>query len=123
MNLKNRQYTESHINENLGDVTRRRFYNALLYECKIKKFAAAEFVHCVLSGTRLEPESLRDILGATFTLDCFSYGGVFLNELAFDAHLYLLSLTAGNDAKREKLREMIAPERMRFFERAFPATE
>lgn len=69
--------------------------------------------------TKFEPKSLSDMLGVTLTLDCFTFDGFHWNELAMDAMLYLLSMTAGNDERRAILRRMVRPESLIDFEKLF----
>lgn len=121
MNLRN--YTETHMGETLPDVRGRRFVNALLSDCTFRKVAGAQFINSVLAGSKLDADDIRDFLGTTMTLDCFTFENLELSPPAFDAILFLLTMTRANDASRAKLEQVIDPHRLRLFRRLFPDTE
>ena len=118
-----RAYSETHISEAMPDLSGRRFYGALLADCRIGKAAGAVFKDCVLAGTEFAVEDVRDFLGLTVTLDCFTFEDVKLSPVALDAILFLLTMTKGNDAARERIRQTMDPERLKLFRRLFPRTE
>lgn len=102
-------WTERHVYER--PLTQgKRFLRALFFGCVLKRLRGTTFEHCSLQGSSMEPDRLEDILGVTMTLDCFSWQYVSLNSLAFDAMLFLLSITKGNDSKREVLKRLISEE-------------
>lgn len=118
-----RAYSETHIGESLPDLTGRRFYGALLADCKLGRVAGAVFKDCVLAGSELQASDVRDFLGVTLTLDCFTFEGLRLSPEALDGILFLLTMTQGNDATREKIAAAIDPERLKLYRRLFPQTE
>jgi hypothetical protein len=58
-------------------------------------------------------------MGAVVSLSCYTFDSVALSRLSFDAFLFLLSLTKGNDDKRQRLQELIDPQHMMYLRRAF----
>lgn len=101
----------------------RRFLRAMFFNCVLKRLRGATFEHCSLQGSSIEPDRLEDLLGCTITLDCFSWRYVSLNCLCFDAMLYLLSITKGNDEKRAILKRIISEENREHLEKNFEELE
>lgn len=122
-NFALRQYSETHFDKNLGDVSGRRFINALLSRCKFTKVKDAQFLHCVMEGSEIACTDLHDLLGASITLSCFSFEGLKLSPETLDAILFLLTISDGNEETRERIRQIIDPQRLRLLERAFPQIE
>jgi len=118
-----RQFSETHQGEALGDVRGRRFDNALLADCEIARIAGATFKNCVMDGSSIQADDIRDILGVTVTLDCFTFVGLRLSPVTLDAFLYLLVQTTGNDTTRAKVEAAIDPQRLRLFRKLFPQVE
>ena len=112
-----------HRDLNVKSVRGRRFQRELFVNCTIQEVRGAVFEHCAMVGSKLDPQSLTDILGFTATLDCLMFEGWEWNELAMDAMLYLLSLTKGNDERRDVLRRMVRPESMGDFDKLFSKLE
>lgn len=109
----------------MPDTTGRRFMRELFYACQFQKLTGVVFERCCLVGSSWKPRHAEDLLGITVTMDCFTFDGLEMNELAFDAFLYMLTMTRGNDQKREMVRRLIDPRHLRWFDAAFPrlATE
>jgi len=118
-----RKFSEVHQDAPLGDVRNRPFRNALLSDCVLTRIAGATFENCVMAGSSVQADDIRDILGATVTLDCFTFEGLRLSPTTLDAFLYLLVQTVGNDTTRAKLEAAIDPQRLRLFRKLFPQTE
>lgn len=116
-------WRNEHHNELLPNLEGMRFSRELFANCRLQRMRGAIFEHCSLQFSRMEPEHLDDILGVTITLDCFSFEDVQYNALALDSILYLLTLTRGNDEKRELLRRAITPEKLEAFNRLFKTME
>lgn len=114
-----RNWRNVHYRKNLGDVRGRRFQNELISECHVTNVAGAYIVNCDCRGTHLDIDDVRKLLGVTVTLDCYTFDGLKLSELALDTFLYLLTHTEDNDYKREQVRSLIDPVRRSFFDRAF----
>lgn len=115
-------WTEKHMYEE-PQIQGRRMIRALLWACKLDRLRNTTLEHCCLAHSSLSPRRVQDILGLTLTLDCFSFKDLAVNELAFDLMLYLLTLTTGNDAKREVLLRLVSPEHRVEFERDFAGME
>jgi hypothetical protein len=115
-------WTEQHIDES-PIVQGKRFIRALFFGCKFTRLRGTTLEHCSLQGSTIAPSKLEDLLGVTITLDCFSWKYVTLNSLAFDAMLFLLSITRGNDEKREILKRMISEENRGHLEESFEHLE
>lgn len=105
------------------DASGRRFVNELFQDCEISRSRGAEFIHCHMRGSRFTSQDVRDFIGMTFTFNCDSFEDLELPPAAFDAFIKLLSITAGNDEKRAKLRELIDPDRLRIYDKIFPSLE
>lgn len=116
-------WRNEHHGENLPDLEGMRFSRELFANCVLKRVKSTIFEHCSLQFSHMQPESLDDILGVTMTLDCFSFEDVEWNELSFDAILYLLTLTRGNDEKRAILRRMVSDKQLEAFDRVFKKVE
>lgn len=101
----------------------KRFLRALFFGCALKRLRGTTMEHCSLQGSSIEPDRLEDLLGFTITLDCFSWQYVSLNSLAFDAMLYLLSITNGNDSKRAVLKRLISDENRTSLMKSFEELE
>ena len=100
-----------------------RFQRELFANCRARSVKGATFEHCGFIECGFHPEHIIDTLGVTVTLDCFTFDGLYLNELAMDAMLYLLTLTKGNDEKRAALHRLIAPARAADFDGLFKRME
>lgn len=115
-------WTEQHVDES-PIVQGKRFLRAMFFGCKFTRLRGTTMEHCSLQGSTIEPSKLEDLLGFTITLDCFSWKYLTLNSLAFDAMLFLLSITKGNDEKRAILKRMISPENKDHLEDSFERLE
>src|SRR6266705_4631762 len=115
-------WTVQHLYERPA-VAGRRFLRALFFGCVFKRLRGTVFEHCSLQQSSIEPEKLEDLLGFTITLDCFSWRYVTLNSLAFDAMLFLLSITNGNDSKRAVLKRLISENNRAHLEKNFEELE
>ncbi len=118
-----REYSEVHQGAALPNVEGRRFFNALLSGCVFRRVTDAQFVRSVLHGSKLDASDIRDFLGVTMTLDCFTFEGLQLSPEAFDAILFLLTMTKGNDAARARVEACMDHHRLKLYRRLFPQTE
>lgn len=116
-------WTEQHVYEEKPAIQGRRFLRALFFGCILKRLRGTTMEHCSLQQSSIEPDKLEDLLGFTITLDCFSWKYVKLNSLAFDAMLFLLSITIGNDEKREVLKRLISDKNKKELEQGFEQLE
>ena len=114
-----REWRAIHIDEDLGDVSGRHFENELFCRCRVTGIAHARFIDCDLRNSSLDVNDLRKLIGAVVSLSCYTFDSVALSRLSFDAFLFLLSLTKGNDDKRQRLQELIDPQHMMYLRRAF----
>lgn len=105
-----RQFSELHIDEDCRDLTGQH-ENGLFFNCKFEKLNGLTLKDCDLNRSQFVTETLRDALGLTLTLDCFSFKGVELSPLLFDLLLLMLHISAGNDEKRERLLDVIGQHR------------
>ena len=101
----------------------RRFMRELFYECTFKNLRGTVFEHCSLLESSFEPDRIEDLLGLTLTLDCFTFKDVRLNKLTFDALVYLLAQTKGNDQQREVLMRLLDAGRAEQFDKVFANLE
>lgn len=115
-------WTEKYLHQS-PVVQGKRFLRALFFGCKLTRLRGTTMEHCSLQGSTIEPSRLEDLLGFTITLDCFSWQYMTLNSLAFDAMLFLLSITKGNDEKRAMLKRIISPENRDHLEDSFEHLE
>ena len=113
------EYSETHFRETL-DLTGQRIQNALFRDCTITGLRKALLLDCEFPGCKVAIDNPLDFLDLTLTLNCWAFDDVALSETVFDALVYLISLGSGNDRKRQALRDLVEPQRLRLFERAFP---
>lgn len=104
------QWRAEHRDLNVRSVRGRRFQRELFVNCTMQDVSNAVFEHCAMVGSKLDPQSLKEMIGFTATLDCLMFEGLECNELAMDAVLNLVSMTKGNDERRTVLRGLIRPE-------------
>ncbi len=105
-----RNFSEEHIREDCTNITGRHS-NGLFYGCRFDKLNGLTLEDCDLNASSFETSKVRDALGFTMTLSCFSFRGVCFSELLFDLFLCLAYMTVGNDLKREKLLDVVGRER------------
>jgi hypothetical protein len=101
-----REFSEVHIDEDCRSI-RGGHENGLFFNCDFDRLSDVTLKNCVLTNSRFNASSIRDVLGFTVTLDCNSFVDVELSPEIFDLLLTLLTATKGNDAKREKLLDVI----------------
>jgi hypothetical protein len=116
-------WRESHHDEDLSEIRGRRFSRTLFATCRFEDMRGAHFEHCCFIYSKIQPRSLSDILGVTLTLDCFTFDTLEFNELGLDAILYLLTMTKGNDEKREIIKRLISPDNATDFAKLFAKLE
>lgn len=112
-------FDETFVGQDL-DLTNVRLRNALVRECSIKSIRGSWLIDCNFAESSLDIDDIRNFLDATVTLNCFTFKDLKMSDLSFEATLYLLSMTKGNDSNRAKLRDMIDPMRLRLFDKVFP---
>lgn len=106
-----RNFTASHIDEDCQRVSGMH-ENELFFNCKFKNVKNLTLKNCDLNKSKILTDDIRDALGFTVTLDCFSFRDVELSPLMFDLLLCLLLKTKGNTEKRNKLIDVIGKERL-----------
>lgn len=79
------------------------FRDSLFFRCRFKKLNGLSLINCDLNQSSFDVDSVADAQGLTISLNCHSFRGVRLSPLLFELMLYLLSITAGNDNKRQQL--------------------
>lgn len=107
-----RDFSEKHIDETMQGVAGREFDNALFFNCVFDDIKGTTFKHCDLNHSTFKTDKIEDLLGATITLDCNSFGNVELSPLIFDLILVLLTKSRGNTEKRKQLVEVLGRERV-----------
>jgi hypothetical protein len=105
-----RQFADVHYREDCRKMTGHH-ENELFRECTFCKLNGLTLRDCVLSQSRFSTSNVTDALGFTLTLDCHSFEGVEYSPLLFDLLLVLMTKTRGNDAKRERLLDVIGRDR------------
>lgn len=113
------KWTQVLVGESLGDVSGRRFERAVLRDCTITKVNGARFINCDLYHSALEVDEIYHMLGVTITLDCFSFEGLRLSEVALNSILFLLTTTLGNDSKRQRILGLLSEDEVYRFRRLF----
>lgn len=98
-----RKITDS---KNLPDVSGQVFFRELFYNCRFENIRNATFNQCCLLNSKFDARTLADVLGVTMSLDCFTFSGLEFNDVALSSVVQLLSMTKGNDDKREVLRRL-----------------
>jgi hypothetical protein len=105
-----RNFSEVHIDEDCRGVT--GFHdNALFFNCKFNNLKGLTLKNCDLNQSSFEVDNIKDALGFTVTLDCFSFNGVKLSPELFDLYLLMLCMTENNDEKREAVKQVIGKEK------------
>lgn len=117
-----RTFDEQHIREDLRDITGVH-PNGLFYGCEFDKLNGLTLQDCDLNKSRFLTNHVRDALGFTLTLSCLSFRNVEYSELLFDLMLTLLTLSSGNDEKREQLKAVIGHEPYAALSRLLKETE
>lgn len=118
-----RNFFQKHIGEHFKSVRGQRFVNALFRDCVFEDVADAQFINCVMDGSEIAVDDVRKAVGVTCTINCFTFEGLKLSPVMFDAFLFNLTLTRGNDEARKRLEGIIDPKRLRMFRIAFPHIE
>ena len=116
--MPERKWTAQHEHEIISQPGR-RFNREFFYACEFRNLRGSMLHQCSGVNCKLDPASPEDLFGATVTLDCYTFEGLELNELAFDSLLYLLSITTGNDRKRQQVLSLIEGTRRAEFESLF----
>lgn len=117
-----RHFNKTTIGQDCSELTGAH-ENELFYGCEFDKLNGLTLKHCVLNGSALATTSVKNALGFTVTLDCFSFDGVELSPLLFDLYLSLLLMTKGNEDKKELLIEVIGRKRAESLQRLLKCTE
>lgn len=117
-----RQFSEQHIDENCGKVSGYHD-NELFFNCKFRNVSGLTLKNCDLNASTFDVRSVADALGFTLTLNCYSFRDVEYSQLLFDLMLTLLTMTKGNDAKREALKTIIGSEKYATFSRLLKRLE
>jgi hypothetical protein len=97
--------------------------NELFYGCKFNRLNYLTLKDCDLNNSTFETAHIKDALGFTLTLSCLSFRNVRFSELLFDLLLMLMTLTVGNDEKREKLLDVVGRSRATALLRIMERTE
>lgn len=115
-------FKEEHIREDCRELTGHHD-NGLFFGCEFEKLTGLTLKDCDLNRSKFLTEKVRDALGFTLTLSCLSFRHVEYSDLLFDLFLTLLTLSKGNDAKREALLDVIGRDRAAAIQRVLGATE
>lgn len=106
MGQLSRTFSEINIDKDCRDTI--GFHdNALFFNCKFNNIKGLTLKNCDLNQSSFEVEDIKDALGFTVTLDCFSFNGVKLSPELFDLYLLLLCQTQGNELKIEAVKKII----------------
>lgn len=105
------------------DASARGYVHVKFKDCTFTNLRGAHIVNCLLENCRIAIDDPRKLLGATITLNCNTFGQIKLSPMTADCILYLAAMGAPDEAKRAKIQEVIAPERLALFERLFPILE
>ena len=103
-------FAEEHIDADCARLTGLHD-NGLFFNCKFNKLNGLVLKDCDLNRSKFVTDSLQDALGFTLTLGCKSFRNVEYSEKLIDLMLCLLIMTKGNDAKREKLLDVIGRDK------------
>lgn len=118
-----RRFSEIHEDEDLPDIRGRGFVRALFSKCRFKNMRKSHLVGCTMDQCTVETDDPRDILDVTLTLNCHTFRNLRLSPAAFDALLYVATMSAPDEETREKARAALDPERRKLFDRIFPTME
>lgn len=116
------KFDEIHIDEDCSSVTGLH-NNALFFGCLFKSVAGLTLKDCDLNRSVFDVNSINDALGFTLTLGCKSFRSVKYSPLMVDLLLYLLTLTDGNDSRRDEIRDMLGEDKVRIFDRVLKRVE
>jgi len=105
-----REFDDTHIRKDCRSLTGDHT-NELFFGCVFEKLAGLTLRDCDLNRSEFNTESVRDALGFTLSLQCLSFRNVKFSPLLFDLFMCLAAMSAGNDEKRAKLRDVVGPER------------
>jgi hypothetical protein len=105
-----RKFSEIHIDEDCSAMSGPH-ENGLFFNCRFNKLNGLTLTDCDLNGSRFETNTVRDALGFTLTLGCHSFSGVEYSPLLFDLLIVLMTMSKGNDEKRQKLIDVIGVDR------------
>jgi len=108
--MKLRHFSEEHIREDCTTMTGEH-EDGLFFGCRFDRLNGLTLKDCDLNRSEFQTEKVRDALGFTLTLSCLSFRNVKFSALLFDLMLCLLSMSAGNDEKRAKLRDVVGAGR------------
>lgn len=103
-------FAASHIDQDCTKITGHH-ENELFFNCEFDDLRGLTLKDCDLNRSRFTTSDLRKALGFTLTLGCHSFDKVEYSELLFDLFLLMAYKSKGNDAKREKLLDVIGRER------------
>jgi hypothetical protein len=120
--VKLRQFDQTHIGEDCTNLTGMH-ENGLFYECTFCTLNGLTLKDCDLNQSTFLTDRISDALGFTLTLGCHSFSGVEYSPLLFDLLLTLMTMSKGNDDKREKLIEIVGRPRYEALMRALKSTE
>lgn len=107
-----RQFKELHIDEDCSQLSGHK-ENCLFFGCTLDKLNGLTLKNCVLNKSTFVTSSIKDALGLTITLDCFSFSGVTYSPLLFDLFLFLLSSSSGNDERRKQIEDILGEVKMK----------
>jgi len=105
-----KSFKKQYISEELQEITGIH-ENELFFDCTFHKLSGLTLKNCDLNQSRFTTKRVRDALGLTLTLDCHSFSGVEFSPELFDMMLALLTLSKGNDSKKEKLVDIIGQKK------------
>ena len=76
-----------------------------------------------MDKSRLNTDSIKDVLNFTLTLNCQSFKDVSYSPLLLDLLLYLISISSGNDEKRERVKKILGEGRFEAMKKVLEVIE
>lgn len=117
-----RKFDEVHIEEDCSNITGHK-ENCLFFGCTFDKLAGLTLKGCDLNKSIFNTSRIRDAMGLTISLDCFSFKSVSYSPLLMDLMLFLLTTTSGNDDRREQIASILGEEKMKTLTRVLRSIE
>lgn len=102
-------FNEQHIDLDCSDLSGEH-KNELFYNCVFNRLKGLTLKGCFLNGSRFVTARMRDALGFTLTLDCNSFRNVEYSPTLFNLLLCLITMTKGNDSKRQAVAAIVGDE-------------
>jgi hypothetical protein len=108
-----RDFNAIHIDKDYTEGLPGIHENELFFNCKFRNLKDLTLKNCDLNKSEFLTEDIREALGFTVTLDCFSFKDVKYSDLLFDLFLVLAIKSASDPAKRQKLVDLVGHKRVK----------